>query len=163
MLEDEEFAMRKHILALLAAGAAALAVAAIVPAEARPLGKGWSAGRVGAGWGKARGFHHGYRHKIKGWPVAAEPGFGGGRYLSEDAWFLSDIGGYLAHEPAYPDGWSGGFVHPVSAAPARYGDRRPVSYTVRIHGAPHGRRIVTVHRGAPGRAIRHAAFRPGRR
>ena len=162
MLDDEEFAMRKHILALLAAGAAALAVAETLPAEARPLGGGWGAGRAAAGWGGARhkGFHHGHRFKHRS--VAAEPGFGGGRYLSDDAWFLSDVGGYLADEPVYPDPWSYGYGYPAYSAPVSHG-YRSVSYAVPVHRSPSARRrVVTVHRGLPGRAIHRDAFRPGR-
>jgi hypothetical protein len=159
--------MRKHIVALLAAGAAALAIAATLPAEARPLGGGWSAARTGTGWSGARhkGRHHGYRHRFKGGPVvAAEPGFVGGRYLSDDAWFLSDIGGYLADEPAYPDLWShgGGYGHMAHPAPVSHSFRSSVSYAVPVHRSHARRRVVTVHRGLPGRAIHHAGFRPGR-
>ena len=166
MLEDEEFAMRRQFLALLA-GAAALAVMAeSLPAEARPLGSGWSAGRTGVGWGGARhrGVHRGYRHGVKGWPVEAVPGFSGGRYLADDSWFLSDIGGYLA-DPPYPHfggyGYGYGYGYPVYPRRAGYGHRK-VSYAVPVYRARGSRRVVTVHRGAPNRSISRAAFRPGR-
>ena len=153
MLEDEEFAMRTHIFALLAA--AALAVAE-TPAEARPRGGGWSAGHAGAGWGGPR--FHGRRGGFKGGALAAPwIGSSGGRYLSDDAWFLSDIGGYLADDRAYPDLWPGSDsdAYPVYSAPVSHGYRRSVSYAVPVHGSRHARRVVTVHRGVPGRAIRH--------
>jgi hypothetical protein len=172
MLEDEEFAMRRQFLALLAAGAAALAVMAeSLPAEARPLGSGWSAGRTSVGWGGARhrGVHRGYRHGFKGWPVEVVPGFSGGRYLSDDSWFLSDIGGYLA-DPPYPHfggygygyGNGYGYAHPYPVHYRRAGHGyRAVSYAVPVYRAAHAsRRVVTVHRGA--RGIHRAAFRPGR-
>jgi hypothetical protein len=160
--ENEKFAMRKHILAMLAAGAAAIAVAETLPAEAGPLRGGWSAdkGRPQIGGSPAR------RPKFKGGPfIIADNSFGGGRYLSESAWFLSDIGGYLADEPAYPDELGGyGYGHSMYSGPAGYGYRRSASYSVPVYRSRHGsRRVVTVHRGAPNPVIARAAFSPGRR
>jgi hypothetical protein len=177
MLEVEEFAMRMHILSSLAAGAAALAIIAkSLPAEARPLGSGWSTVRAGAGWGGARkgvyhGYRprfryggHGYRHKFTYGDVAVEPGLSGGRYLSDDSWFLSDFATYLSDEPTYRELWSPGYGYgyPAYAAPARHAYRPPASYAVPVHLSPHARRVVTVHRGGFGKSLHRAAFRPGR-
>jgi hypothetical protein len=168
MLEDEEFAMRKQTLALLAACAAALAVTAgSLPVEARPLGGGWSGGRPvahsGGPWFK--GSHPGRRSGFKGGRfVAAEIGPGGGRYLSDSAWFLSDFGGYLADDQAYAEAWSDsyGYAYPAYSGPVSYGYRPSASYAVPVYRSHARRRMVTVHRGPPGRAIHRAAFRSGR-
>jgi hypothetical protein len=145
MLEDEKFAMRKHIIALLGAGAAVLATAATtLPAEARPRGSGWGGH---AGWSGTQG----HRGKRGGALVTSTLGASGGRYLSDDAWFLSDIGGYLADDPPYPEFWHGGYggdygyAYPPYAARVSYDNRRP-HYAVRAHGSAQARqRVMTVH------------------
>jgi hypothetical protein len=164
MLTDEKFAMHKYILALVAAGAVCLGIVETLPAEARPLGGGWD-GRPSAGSGapRFRGHHHVHRGRFSRGPfVAADIGSGGGRYLSDSSWYLSDIGGYLADDEPYPALWSYGYGYPAYDGRVSYGHRRSASYAVPVHRSPHGRRRVTVHRGAPGRAISHAAIRPGR-
>ena len=169
MLEDEEFAVRKQGFALPAAVAAFLCLMLpIAQAQARPGGSGWGAGKSSWGGARLRAFHHGRRTKFhrRGF-VAAEIGSYGGRYLSDDAWFLSDIGGYLADDPAYPDFGSYshgyGYAYPVYPRRVGYGFRTSGSYAVPVHRAAHAsRRVVRVHRGAPNRGIDRAAFRPGR-
>jgi hypothetical protein len=169
MLTDEKFAMHKYILALAAAGAVFLGVVETLRAEARPLGGGWG-GRpaVSAGAPRFRGHHHGRAKFSRGRFVAADIGPGGGRYLSDSSWYLSDIGGYLADDEPYPAlggygyGYGYHYGYPAYDGPVSYRHRRSASYTVPVHRSPHGRRMVTVHRGAPGRAISHSAVRPGR-
>jgi hypothetical protein len=155
MLEDEKFAMRKHIIALLGAGAAVLATAATtLPVEARPRAGGWGGH---AGWSGTQG----HRGRRGGAFVTLTLGASGGRYLSDDAWFLSDIGGYPADDPPYPEFWHGGYggdygyAYPAYAARASYGNRRS-RYAVRIHGSAQARRrVVTVHRGIRSGSVRH--------
>jgi hypothetical protein len=106
--------MRKTLLAALAIAASTLSsTVAAPPADARPLGAGWS-GRSGAHWrGPLRVARPGYRHH-RGRFVATGTDTLGGRYLSDDAWFLSDTSSYLAepYDGLFDGSLAGGHGYP---------------------------------------------------
>ena len=150
--------MRRPMLALLAAGAAALVLGESLPSEARPLGGGWGAGRAGISRGVARirgahSFHsrihrYGDRHRFGRRPlVRATITYSGARYLSDEAGFLWDAAVYATDSYAYPVFWSGG--HPDRHGPVGTSYALRTSYAVPVHDRPHARRVVTVHRGTP--------------
>jgi hypothetical protein len=151
---DEEFAMRRLMLALVSAGAAALAmIGDTLQVEARPLGGGWGAGRASFGRGAPRigavhRIHRIHRHGFRRGPlVRAAFGYRGARYLSEEAAFLSDNATYPTDSDAYPGFWSYG--DPAWPSPAGPGYQPRTSYAVPVHRSPTARRIVTVYRGVP--------------
>ena len=165
MLKDEKFAMYKHILALAVAGALFLGAVDTLQAEARPLGGGWGGGRADAGSGGPRfkGSHQGHGRRFHPGPlVVGDIGSGGGRYLSDDSWDLSDIGGYLADDEPYPDPGSYGYDYWPSAyaGPVRHSYRPAAVYAVPAYRSRYRWRSVRVYRGTQGRVISHAAFRP---
>jgi hypothetical protein len=152
--------MRRQILAVLAASAAAFALAgAASQADARPSAGGWGAGRIGGGWAGARTRGSGYGHRNRlygGAPVAAEISAPSDGYLAGSGGFLADSAGFLASSDRYPDDWGFGYGYgyPAYSFPVSYGYGPSATYVVRAYSRGYRAarvrpRAVTVHRSPP--------------
>jgi hypothetical protein len=126
--------MRKHMLAVMAAGAATIVIMVTAPqAEARPAGKGWGSARGGHAMAGGRVHSHRFAKRSHGrWSakplhgrkhhsgrkfardgLTTATGAAGGGYLAESGGYLSDSAWYLSERTYGP-----GYPYPVFPYPA---------------------------------------------